>query len=226
MMGVRGWFVSAAAAAVGVAALTGCGRGPLDSGGGTGSAGTTGSAGNPGMGGASEGGSPAAAGTGGSATPSDAFHDPVCPDSVSNGQSCAPGDPQFCYKGCGPDKVGRKSATCVPDGNWSDAPVFYREMSGCAFDSSRDYSCYKISTAANSMCPAGVTPMASRACDVPPCVVCNDLQGLAGGLYSDSTGAAKIGFCVCQAAPSADGTHVWSCATDNGSWPCPLGNGC
>jgi len=138
---------------------------------------------------------------------------------VTNGYVCGPGDVQFCYKPCGPEKVGTKSETC------SAQQGIYYEMAGCVFDPSRDYSCYKISTAANSTCPLNATPQASAACDVPPCTPCNSQQGIQGGQYLDSSGAAKVGFCVCQ-APNTAGARTWSCASDNGAWPCPRQNGC
>jgi len=220
MMGVR--VMSAAAVAVGVAALTGCGgtlwNGP------TGTAGTGGAAGTTGWGGTTgEGGTTGQAGTtGGAGTTGDGgaagtVEGGPCPATVSKGVPCGPSDVQLCYKTCGPEKVGTKSETCLAAGT-------YAEMSGCNFDSSRDYSCYKISTAENSMCPSGVTPQASQACDVAPCVVCNSLQGLSGGNFLDSAGAAKIGYCVCQ-QPNSAGVRTWSCATDT-SWPCPFANGC
>ena len=110
-----------------------------------------------------------------------------------------------------------KTETCTTAGT-------YAEMSGCSFDPSQDYSCYKIPTAANAACPAGVTPQGSSACDVPHCTLCNSLQGIVGGQYIDATGAPKVGWCVCQ-APNASGLRTWSCASDT-SWPCPLGYGC
>jgi len=55
-------------------------------------------------------------------------------------------------------------------------------------------------------------------------VVCNSLQGLMGGQYLDSSGAVKIGYCVCT-QPNAAGVRTWSCASDT-AWPCPLANGC
>ena len=99
----------------------------------------------------------------------------------------------------------------------------YAEMSGCKFGDTTDYSCYKIPPAANTACPAG-TPQASTDCTVDHCVVCNSTGGLPGGGYSDSGGAAKVGYCVCQQANSA-GKRTWSCASDT-AWPCPAGSGC
>ena len=96
--------------------------------------------------------------------------------------------------------------------------------SGCLFDPARDYSCYKIPTTTNAVCPSQVTPQAAGPCDVPPCTLCNSLQGVVGGAYLDSTGALKVGWCACK-LPSATGTRVWSCANDT-AWPCPLGSGC
>jgi len=210
MMGVRGWVLSAAVVAVGVAALTGCG-GTLSSNG-TGAAGTTGRGGAP-----DGGGTTGEAGTTGEGGAAGTVEGGACPATVSKGVPCGPGDVQLCYKPCGPEKVGMKSETC-------DVSGVYYEMAGCSFDPNWEYSCYKISTVANSMCAAGVTPQASAACDLPPCVVCNSLQGLMGGQYLDSSGAVKIGYCVCT-QPNAAGVRTWSCASDT-AWPCPLANGC
>ena len=110
-----------------------------------------------------------------------------------------------------------KTETCTTAGT-------YAEMSGCSFDPSQDYSCYRIPTAANAACPAGVTPRGASACDVPHCTLCNSLRGIVGGQYLDAAGAPKVGWCVCQ-APNADGLRTWSCASDT-AWPCPLGAGC
>ena len=93
-------------------------------------------------------------------------------------------------------------------------------MSGCSFDPAMNFACYKIPAAANTACPAG-TPQASTDCTVDHCVVCNSTGGLPGGGYSDSGGAAKVGYCVCQVANSA-GKRTWSCASDT-AWPCPAG---
>src|SRR4029079_6052205 len=161
MMGVRGWVLSAAVVAVGVAALTGCG-GTLSSNG-TGAAGTTGRGGAP-----DGGGTTGEAGTTGEGGAAGTVEGGACPATVSKGVPCGPGDVQLCYKPCGPEKVGMKSETC-------DVSGLYYEMSGGHFDPHWEYSCYKISTVANSMCAAGVTPQASAACDLPPCVVCNSL---------------------------------------------------
>jgi hypothetical protein len=98
-------------------------------------------------------------------------------------------------------------------------------MSGCVFDPVADFSCYKIPTAANAACPAGVTPMTSMDCGtVPHCVLCNSIGGLPGGHYLDSSGSDKVGYCVCQ-APNAAGMRTWSCASDT-AWPCPVSGGC
>ena len=183
------------------------------------SGGTSGQAGSGGVdggvGGGAGGGAGGAGGVGGSGPP---YGDPPCPSSVVKGGACAPTDLQFCYKPCGPEGVGVKSEMCTTAGT-------YAEMSGCSFDPSRDYSCYKIPTAANAFCPMGVTPQASAVCDVVPhCSLCNSLQGMVGGQYIDSAGAPKVGWCVCR-EPNAAGARVWSCASDT-AWPCPLGAGC
>ena len=156
-------------------------------------------------------------GSGSAGTSGGRFGEPVCPSTVVRSSSCLPTDIQFCYKACGVEAIGVKSETCTSSGT-------YVEMSGCLFDPARDYSCYKIPTTANAVCAAGVAPQASQVCDVPYCTLCNSLQGMYGGGYSDSTGAPKVGWCVCK-QPDASGTRTWSCASDT-AWPCPLGSGC
>src|SRR5262245_24691599 len=204
MKGVRARGLLIAVVAIGVAALSGCG-GTLSRGV-TGTAGTTGAAGTPDGGGTTGEGGAAGSVEGG-----------ACPPAVSKGVPCGSGEVQFCYKPCGPEKIGMRSETC-------DVSGVYYEMPGCSFDPNWEYSCYRISTVANTMCAAGVTPQASAACDLPPCVVCNSLQGLTGGQYLDSSGAVKVGYCVCT-VPNAAGVRTWSCASDT-AWPCPLGYGC
>lgn len=181
------------------------------SGGATGT--TTGGASGTATGGTTGAGSGGTTGGGGGA----AFGEPACLSTVSKGSACGPSDQQLCYKTCGPEKTGVKSETCQTSGT-------YAEMSGCTFDPAKNYSCYKIPTAANTACPMGVTPQGSATCDVPHCTLCNSMQGLAGGQYLDSAGSPKTGWCTCQEANSA-GTRSWTCASDT-AWPCPLGQGC
>ena len=200
---------------------------------GTGTAGTTGAggsttagtAGTTGTGGSTTTGTAGTTGTGGTTTSAAGnacgmgFGLPACASTVAKGGTCAATDTQCCYKTCGPEKSGVKSEICQTSG-------VYAEMSACAFDPTKDYSCYKLPTAADPMCPAGMTPQASMDCGtVPMCHACNSTQGMPGGGYLDSSGSAKTGYCVCQAA-NASGMRVWSCATDNGSWPCPGNSGC
>jgi hypothetical protein len=178
----------------------------------------------PGTGGASGGGGVACGGNTGMGGSTGGFGEPACASSVLRSQPCGPADQQLCFKRCGPEDIGVKKVTCQATPASPGATV-YVEMSGCTFDSIADYSCYKIPTAASSACPAGVTPMGSMTCGtVPHCVLCNSIGGLPGGLYLDSTGSAKVGYCVCQ-PPNAAGLRTWSCASDT-SWPCPTGSGC
>ena len=144
------------------------------------------------------------------------FGEPICLSPVNKGAACGPADQQFCYKPCGPANIGVKTETCTTAGT-------YAEMSGCSFDRSRDYSCYKIPFEPNAACPSGATPQAGTACTVPPCTLCNSLQGNIGGAFLDAAGAPKVGWCVCQ--PGASGLMTWTCASDT-AWPCPLGAGC
>jgi hypothetical protein len=162
------------------------------------------------------GGVGGATGTGG-VSGGGAFGEPACLSTVVKGSVCTPADQQFCFKRCGPANLGVKTETCTTAGT-------YAEMSGCTFDESKDYSCYRIPSAANETCPSGgPVPQAGTACAVPPCTLCNSLQGNIGGHYMDAAGAPKIGWCVCQ--PGANGLTTWSCASDT-AWPCPLGAGC
>jgi len=157
-----------------------------------------------------------AAGAGGAGGSSGSFGEPACLSTVAKGVACLPTDQQFCYKTCGPEKTGIKSETC--------AGGVYAEMSGCAFDPAKDYSCYKIPTTANAACGTPVAPVAGGACDVPQCSICNSTSGLPGGHFFDSAGAEKVGYCTCQ-PPNSSGIRTWSCATDT-QWPCPIGVGC
>jgi hypothetical protein len=187
----------------------------------TGAAGTTGS-GTAGTTGG--GGTTGSAGTTGSGGVVGGLHTPTC-DSVpltaagvapTKGGACTPTDPQLCYKTCGPEKTGDKSETCTGG--------VYAEMSGCYFDPVRDYGCYKIPATANTACPAGETPQATKDCTVDHCILCNSTGGLPGGGYFDSGGAAKVGYCTCQ-EPNGEGKRTWTCASDT-AWPCPAGLGC
>jgi len=173
--------------------------------GGGGGAGTTGTAGSTGR-----GGTTGAGGTGGSVVP------PTCPSTVMKGGACLPTDIQSCNKSCGPEITGAKSETCTAG--------VYAEMAGCSFDPSRNYSCYKIPATAVAACGAGATPRAGTSCAVSHCTICNSTGGLPGGHYTDTDGADKMGYCVCQ-EPSASGARTWSCAPDT-EWPCPDGRGC
>jgi hypothetical protein len=199
----------------------GCGAGTPGTGGTFGGGGTVGGGG---TGGSGRGG---ATGSGGTTGTGGALGAPSCTGLLTaagmepaKGISCGPVDPQLCYRTCGPEKTGFKSETCTTAGA-------YQEMSGCSFDPTKDYSCYRIPSTGNAACPAGVTPHASADCSaygVPTCTACNSTQGTPGGGFLDSTGAAKTGYCVCQ-APNVAGSRIWSCASDT-QWPCPLGAGC
>lgn len=154
-------------------------------------------------------------GTGGASGAGGSFQ-PTCPSTVMKGGTCLPTDIQLCYKPCGPESIGAKSETC--------SGGVYAEMAGCAFDASKDYSCYKIPATAVAACGAGVTPRDGTSCAVPHCTICNSTGGLPGGHYTDSGGVDRMGYCVCQ-QPNASGTRTWSCASDT-AWPCPAGRGC
>ena len=127
---------------------------------------------------------------------------------MTKGGTCAATDQQLCYKTCGPQSRGVKSETCTAG--------VYVEMDGCSFDPAGDYTCYKLPTVSNPMCPT-TNPQAGQPCTVDMCNPCNNTGGLAGGMYNDSSAAAKVGYCVCQ-PPNGAGNRTWSCAS-NTAWP-------
>jgi hypothetical protein len=173
--------------------------------GGSGGSGTGGSGGS-GTGGSGGSGTGGSGGSGTGGTPG--FGQPTCAGTVTKGGTCAATDQQLCYKTCGPGNLGRKSETCTAG---ADGGMTYMEMTGCSYDPTGDYACYKVPTTANAACPSGA-PMGSASCTVAdPCTVCNDTGGLAGGMYMDSSGM-KQGFCVCV-------NSKWTCAS-NTAWPC------
>jgi hypothetical protein len=178
--------------------------------------GTTGTGGTPSTGGTTgTGGTPATGGTTGTggatgAAGGSGFGQPVCGNTgagtaIAKSVACSSTDPQLCYKTCGPASIGVKSETCVA--------AAYMEMSGCSFDPSMNYSCYKIPATLDATCPT-TAPQASTACTVATCVVCD-----VGGSYLDSKGATQTGYCICQASGK------WSCASTT-AWPCPGNTGC
>lgn len=146
------------------------------------------------------------ASVGGSTSTANTQYQPLCDSTVTKGGPC--GTQQLCYKTCGPQSIGFKSETC--------SNSVYVEQSGCSFPPG-DYSCYKIPTAIDASCPT-TAPQASQACSVAPCTPCN-----VGGMYLDSSGNSKAGYCVCPA--STTGTSKWSCASTT-AWPCPGNSGC
>jgi hypothetical protein len=167
--------------------------------------------------GTSAGGAPAAGGTTAAGGTSSGTFTPLCAGlttaagpAPTKAGACSAADTQLCYKTCGPNSTGYKSETCTNGA--------YVEQSGCSFPPDLDASCYKIPTTVDASCPA-TPPQASQVCTVAPCTPCN-----AGGAYLDSTGASKVGYCVCP-MPGASGMSKWSCASTT-AWPCPAGMGC
>lgn len=167
---------------------------------------------------AGSGGTTAAVTTGAGGAGGATTYEPLCANLLTaaglaptkNG-ICVDGDPQLCYKTCGPQSIGFKSETCTAG--------VYVEQSGCSFLPDQDYSCYKIPTAIDPSCPTEV-PQASTPCTVSTCTLCN-----VNGGYLDSSGAAKTGYCVCPLPSATTGTSKWSCASGT-AWPCPAGKGC
>jgi hypothetical protein len=70
------------------------------------------------------------------------------------------------------------------------------------------------------MDPSCGLPQVSTVCSVAPCTVCNF-----NGIYLDSSGTTKTGYCICPEPSGSTGTSKWTCAAST-SWPCPAGQGC
>ena len=127
--------------------------------------------------------------------------------SPSKGVPCVAADPQFCFRTCGPESIGFKRETCV-GGAYAEG--------ACEYPADGDFSCYQIPAQPDPSCPAE-PPQASTECEVAACTLCN-----ANGMYLDSTGASKLGYCVCAFGVVAS---KWSGAPAS-TGPCPAGQGC
>ena len=179
---------------------------------GTGGVTTTGTGGTSTATGGAAGAATSTGGTTGAAGQSGTFGTPACANTMAGtaagkGVACTTADVQLCYKTCGPEKSGVKPETCT-SGAYAEG--------NCMFDPSKTYACYAVPATSDPTCPT-TAPMASSPCSIADCVVCGGTTG-----YTDSTGAAKTGYCVCQASAAAPS---WSCASST-AWPCPNGSGC
>jgi hypothetical protein len=181
-----------------------------------GACGGSGRAGAAGASGKAGGGTTGAAGSAG--TGGGVIGEPPCPSRAVLGNLCTVADPPLCYTRCGPEGAGDRAATCDPSGVYIDAAE-------CIFNPAFDWSPYKIPSAGNAACGAGVTPHAFAACDVETGIVCNSQAGVTGGTYVDTGGVARVGYCVCVVITTIGDTKGWSCAPD-ADWPCPRGRGC
>jgi len=204
--GAGGTTGAAGTTGAGTAGTTGAGTAGTSGAGtagttGSGTAGTTGSAGTTGAGGGAPG-QPACGNTVSTAMP------------IAKSGTCTSADTQLCYKTCGPANTGFKSQTC------SGNPGIYNE-GACAFPPG-DYSSYAIPTTIPPECPttAPEAGSAQPACTIASNIVCggysmNGTPTQTTG-YLDSTGAPKVGYCVCAGTT----TKHWSCASTT-AWPCP-----
>ena len=136
---------------------------------------------------------------------------------AGKGVACTAADVQLCYKTCGPEKTGVKPETCT-------RRRIRRGRTACSTPA-RTYACYAV--------PASAGPdLSDHGADGLQPLLDRRLRGLrgrgttdaadTGTGYTDSTGAAKTGYCVCQASAAAPS---WSCASST-AWPCPNGSGC
>jgi hypothetical protein len=152
------------------------------------------------------------------------YTDGQCDSTVSKGAACTT-EGSVCDKNCGPGNSGFKTETCTGG--------VIVESSTCTFPASCNFGCFKVPTADSPNCPPAASPpqhnqpcsAGMAMCNLPcnqttPCEMC----GVAAG-YLDSSGAAKVGYCVCIPSTSDAGSK-WACATFPTAWPCPSGAGC
>jgi hypothetical protein len=109
-----------------------------------------------------------------------------------------------CYKYCGPESQGYKTETC-------NGSKYVEEA--CTFSSTTNYACYSLDSVAPCASPP---PSSTDSCSLPPCHPCGNADATG---YYDSSGAAKIGYCVCTTSGK------YSCGSTV-AWPCPDGKGC
>lgn len=176
---------------------------------GTGTGGTTAAGGSTsGTGGTGTGTGGSTTGAGGTGTTTSDAGPPVAPCLLGEAKnmpcSTAVTEGNSCYNTCGPDSIGYKLETCT-------GGIYLEGM--CQYLPSKDYSCYKV-PASPPACPMNTGMMtASQVCTAAPCMPC-------GPNYGDSSGAAKVGYCVCNASGK------WTCgSTSSNSWPCSAPGG-
>jgi hypothetical protein len=135
----------------------------------------------------------------------------VSGEEIKKGTFCTSGDPELCYRECGPLQIGWKSETCLAG--------VYAE-GDCTFPEDGDYSCFAIPDAIDTaVCPTDSPPKSLDECDIPECTLCN-----LNGQYFDTASNAKEGYCVCR-EPDENGVRTWTCASTT-AWPCPFSRGC
>jgi hypothetical protein len=135
----------------------------------------------------------------------------VSGEEIKKGTFCTTGDPELCYRECGPLQIGWKSETCLAG--------VYAE-GDCTFPEDGDYSCFAIPDAIDTaVCPTDSPPKSLDECDIPECTLCN-----LNGQYFDTASNAKEGYCVCR-EPDENGVRTWTCASTT-AWPCPFSRGC
>ncbi len=149
------------------------------------------------------------------------YQDTACNNAVKKGDPCTEPEGTVCDKQCGPGNSGFKTETCTGG--------VYAESSTCSFPASCNFGCFKVPSADAAGCPT-TPPQHNQPCSIAMCnLPCNqstpcEMCGVANG-YLDSTGAAKVGYCVCIPSTNDAGSK-WACATFPSAWPCPSGMGC
>jgi len=135
----------------------------------------------------------------------------ACP-AATCGNSCTGLPP--CRKTCGPARSGYRDCAC-------DAATQMWACTGCNFDPVNDYSCFKLPDPVPACPPDGTDPsgaqlpLAASPCTLAPCQPCG--SSTAPG-YRDSTGAPKVGFCICVPSGQPGQGGVYSCASV-ADWP-------
>ena len=117
-----------------------------------------------------------------------------------------------CWKTCGPARSGFRNCSC-------DASGTLKCIAACLYDPGQDRSCYALPDPVPS-CPANAAdaatrlPQASSPCQLDPCRPCGSSTEPG---YLDSSGAPKVGYCICVPNPDT-GVSVYSCASV-AEWP-------
>jgi hypothetical protein len=142
----------------------------------------------------------------------------MCSPAPAEGAACNNNPP--CNKNCGLNIMAlstvRAQKTCTCAGTWScGACVYPSDLAAACFHiPASPPACPRDSTDGGADAGGGLIKPGVTACTPPNSEVCGNLCGSAVAnmpSYQDSTGAGKVGYCVCIAG-------AWQCASV-AEWP-------